>query len=445
MPETSARLGLPFIQPSQAQKHVPLNEALQRLDAVVQLSVVSFDAETPPAVPQTGDVHAVGANPIGDWAGHAHSLAIREETAWRFVAPGHGWRAWGQAEGALRVWDGSAWQPALDLQNIDSIGVGTTSDAANPLAVAGPATLLTHDGAGHQLKLNKAAANDTASLLYQSDWSGHAELGLTGDNNLHVKVSDDGNSWTEALVINGATGEISGAAVQADMMDTTAGRVLKTGNKSGPFDLGSSRTSVAEGSLNDLQNGGVTRFMAWNTGVTEVPWNYGVGLQIMAWETTGNQLAFRRGASPAMAFRGTVNSTPAFSDWLEVYHTGNAVGSVSATPGVGDALMERGSNANGTYMRLTDGTQICWHSLTLDAPSTAAGAGYEGATETAWTFPAAFAAGGRPVVHGAQNSDSRLLISATTASHSSATLRALRFTSSGVAPVVQVAAIGQWK
>lgn len=41
MSETPANLDLPYILPSQAQKHVTHNEALQRLDAVTQLTVTA--------------------------------------------------------------------------------------------------------------------------------------------------------------------------------------------------------------------------------------------------------------------------------------------------------------------------------------------------------------------------------------------------------------------
>ena len=44
MPDTTPNLALPFILPSQAQKHVTHNEALQQLDAVVQLAVTCFCA-----------------------------------------------------------------------------------------------------------------------------------------------------------------------------------------------------------------------------------------------------------------------------------------------------------------------------------------------------------------------------------------------------------------
>lgn len=65
-----------------------------------------------------------------------------------------------------------------DFQNIDGFGIATSWDATNRLAVASPASLFTHQGAGHQLKIDKAASTDTASLLYQDNGSGRAEIGL---------------------------------------------------------------------------------------------------------------------------------------------------------------------------------------------------------------------------------------------------------------------------
>ena len=73
--------------------------------------------------------------------------------------------------------------------------------------------LLNNVGNGVQLKLNKNAATDTASILYQDAFSGRAEIGLTGDDNFHFKVSADGATWFDALGINAATGA---AAVLAD-------------------------------------------------------------------------------------------------------------------------------------------------------------------------------------------------------------------------------------
>ena len=41
MSETSARLSLPYLMPSQAQKHVTHNEAVRQLDILVQANVQS--------------------------------------------------------------------------------------------------------------------------------------------------------------------------------------------------------------------------------------------------------------------------------------------------------------------------------------------------------------------------------------------------------------------
>lgn len=57
--------------------------------------------------------------------------------------------------------------------------------------------------------LNKSASNQTVSQLYQSNWSGRAETGLTGDDNFHVKVSPDGNAWHDAILIDRTTGRVS--------------------------------------------------------------------------------------------------------------------------------------------------------------------------------------------------------------------------------------------
>ena len=102
------------------------------------------------------------------------------------------------------------------MQNLTQLGIGATADATNRLSLNSPASLFNHAGNGHQIKLNKNAAADTASLLYQTNFSGRAEIGTTGDDGLHIKVSANGSTWTEALFIEAATG------------DTTVPRPLKT-------------------------------------------------------------------------------------------------------------------------------------------------------------------------------------------------------------------------
>ena len=113
---------------------------------------------------------------------------VRDEDA-VIVSAASGWRALGGVTA---------------LQNATAVGVGGTADANNPLLVKGPGALFTADTGGFQVKVNKAAAGQTASVLFQDAYGGRAEIGLTGDDLLHFKVSPDGSTWTEAFVVDGS-------------------------------------------------------------------------------------------------------------------------------------------------------------------------------------------------------------------------------------------------
>ncbi|WP_298499076.1 DUF2793 domain-containing protein [uncultured Maritimibacter sp.] len=271
MSQSTPRLGLPFIQSAQAQKHVTHNEALRALDAIVQLAITEFGRTAPPSSPTEGEIYGIGTGAAGDWSGRDGQIAMRFDSGWDYLTPRAGWIAVEAGTGALHIHDGTDWTPqSVDFDNLAGVGINATADGTNRLAVSSPATLLTHEGAGHQVKVNKASSTDTASLLFQSNWSGRAEMGLAGNDAFSIKVSADGASWDEVLA-----------------------------------------------------------------------------------------------ASPGTS----------------VITTANMVGTVSASPGVGDAVIETGSGANGSYTKLADGTLIC------------AVAGFPTASGAAatWTLPASFA------------------------------------------------------
>lgn len=209
MPQSSPTLALPYLQASQAQKHVTHNEALRILDAAVQLSVLAADLTQPPAAPNEGDCYIPAPGPTDAWAGHGGDIAVFVEGGWQFVQPSQGWRADVIPTGQTLRFDGSIWTPpALPaLQNLPELGVNTTANTINRLAVASGATLLTHAMDDHQLKINKATDTDTASLLFQTGFSGRTELGTTGSDDFTIKVSADGNSFDTALQVEAATGQ----------------------------------------------------------------------------------------------------------------------------------------------------------------------------------------------------------------------------------------------
>jgi Protein of unknown function (DUF2793) len=199
---------LPYLIAAQAQKHVTHNEALRALDCLVQLAVLDRDLTAPPTLPVDGGRYIVAAAATADWAGQTSKIAAFQDGAWAFFAPREGWLVWIADEDKLVVWDGLAWISAVAgaVNPVALVGVNATADAANRLAVASANSLFNHDGTDHRIKINKAAAANTASVLFQRGFSGRAECGLTGDDNFHLKVSPDSTTWRDALVLVAATG-----------------------------------------------------------------------------------------------------------------------------------------------------------------------------------------------------------------------------------------------
>ncbi|MCC5955671.1 MAG: DUF2793 domain-containing protein [Natronohydrobacter sp.] len=367
MPDSSARLSLPFLLPAQAQKHVTHNEALERLDLLVQLTVEGFGATTPPALPEDGRVWALGPAPTGDWDGQGARLAARVTGGWVFLSPQPGWLA---AQGSdLRIWDGADWvipdQPVLET--LPGLGINTGFDLINRLAVASDATLLTHDGQGHQLKINKATASATASLLFQTGWAGRAEMGTTGSDTFEIKVSADGAVWHTALSAAPATGRASfpggatvsgsltGTAVTQSATDTTAGRLTKIG------DFGIGGNAVLLGSGADLNTLTATGFYCWTN--SNPPANapqsaFGQLLHMQRSEASRSQLVLQSAGNQRVWVRGFTGG--AWGVWHEIFHSNSILGTVSQSAGVPTgAILQRGSNANGEFIRFADGTQIC--------------------------------------------------------------------------------------
>ncbi|MFT6490484.1 MAG: hypothetical protein ACJAXQ_001266 [Parvibaculaceae bacterium] len=110
----SHHLSLPYVQASQAQKHVTVNEALQKLDALVQLSALSQTLSVPPVSPAEGARYIVAPAATGGWLGWEGSLAHWEEGAWMKYTPANGWQCWVEDEASLVTYIGGAWREGGD-------------------------------------------------------------------------------------------------------------------------------------------------------------------------------------------------------------------------------------------------------------------------------------------------------------------------------------------
>lgn len=111
--DVSPRLGLPYVVAAQAQKHIPINESLARLDGLVQLAVENRAVATQPASPIAGGVWILPTAATGSaWAGQPAGTLMRFEAgAWEPLVPAEGVLAWVKDENQMVVYDGAAWTP----------------------------------------------------------------------------------------------------------------------------------------------------------------------------------------------------------------------------------------------------------------------------------------------------------------------------------------------
>ena len=328
MADETFNLELPHILAAQAQKHVTHNEALRRLDGLVQL-IVQTESSTPPGSPAEGRCFAVGASPSGAWSGKAGKIALFEDGGWTFMTPRTGWIGWFVDADRQKIWSGSAWADLIGESTIPKLGISAAADTTNRLTVSSPATLFSHAGAGHQLKLNKNAAGDTLSLLYQTNWSGRAEMGLAGSDDFEIKVSADGSSWATALKTTA-----SGAVL-------TPGRPLVRATYGETNLTPANDTRTGFGTMN-LSQGGFALGATVTSGVgsrlvVPVTGFYMIALTVSSVAAATYSVAVQQnGSTDLLTIRDSDSGSASYSqsattlayltsgDWIALHHTGTA-------------------------------------------------------------------------------------------------------------------------
>ncbi|MEO1292828.1 MAG: DUF2793 domain-containing protein [Pseudomonadota bacterium] len=129
---TTPHLDLPLVAAAQAQKHVTVNEALQLVDLVAQLSVLSATLADPPSEPTEGDRYLLPASATGAWAGQGGKIAAWCD-GWLFLTPQIGWTAFVQDAGETRRFESGAWQlqPGGDTLAKTSSGASVRAQIAS--------------------------------------------------------------------------------------------------------------------------------------------------------------------------------------------------------------------------------------------------------------------------------------------------------------------------
>lgn len=113
MSDLSPNLNLPYLAAGQAQKHVTVNESIQRLDALAQLVAVSATNAAQPGSPADGQRYILPPGKTGThWGAMTDfALAYYRDGAWEEVPPRQGWLAYVIDTDSVVCFDGAAWAP----------------------------------------------------------------------------------------------------------------------------------------------------------------------------------------------------------------------------------------------------------------------------------------------------------------------------------------------
>jgi hypothetical protein len=134
---TTSHLGVTLLEQAQAQKEVTVNEALTRIDAILNTGAVSQAVSTPPGSPAAGAIYIIGALPTGSWSGKARQLAYFDQI-WRFVVPNEGMSMWVNDEDLLYSYDGTDWvvPSGSGTGTVTSVSVTTANGVSGSVATA---------------------------------------------------------------------------------------------------------------------------------------------------------------------------------------------------------------------------------------------------------------------------------------------------------------------
>ncbi len=94
---------------SQAQKEVTINEALFRVESVLNAGAISKSIATPPEKPVAGAVYIIPDNPAWPWTGKTGQIAYYDKI-WRYIVPNRGLLLWVDDEKAHYVYANDGWQ-----------------------------------------------------------------------------------------------------------------------------------------------------------------------------------------------------------------------------------------------------------------------------------------------------------------------------------------------
>lgn len=300
--------------------------------------------------------------------------------------------AGGTAHASVVAGGAAGFMTGSDKTKLDGVAAGATANTSTTSLSEGTNLYFTEARVRASLLTGLSVATNAAIAVTDS------VLSALGKLQAQLTAHFGSGGTAHAAATTGAAGFMSAAdKTKLDGLNTTAAPAIS----SGTLALAAVTADTVQVSLN--QNITAITLPAGAAGVRKdllirFTQDATGGRTVAGW--TG--VTWESGSTPAIASAANASTMIVLSNldnggWYgfvdQGYRPDNILGTVSQAAGVpAGAIIERGSNANGEYVRFADGTQVCFASKS-DASAAISNA-YLGGFRSAglsWTFPAAFA------------------------------------------------------
>lgn len=205
---------IPFVPENTIDPAAGLNESINVIDALLQLSVVSVGTNVPPGTPAVGSRYIVGVSPTGAWAGRANQVARWLDGAWQFFTARY---ALNLTDGAMWVRQSSGWLP-LEGGGVETVA-GVSPDGSGNVPTASLVAALGVDDKVDKVAGKGLSANDFTDAE-RSKLDGIAAGATANATDAHL-LNRANHTGTQAIsTVTGLQNELDG--INAAMGDVAA-------------------------------------------------------------------------------------------------------------------------------------------------------------------------------------------------------------------------------
>jgi hypothetical protein len=204
--DQTPRLGLSMMLASQADKHVTLNMALEKLDALIGVQAITRALTQPIAAAEAGDIFLLSNSGQGVWSGYPKgTLAYYSEAGWTCVGAPNGTLLFVLDEGITLLKKEGDWVPLGSQLGSIAIGMAPAPDA--PMTVAGPGMKLVAketgpDAGSVSARLSRTTQTGQSTIIHETLGAARFKAGLIGSNAYKIQACDANSVWNDAVSIS---------------------------------------------------------------------------------------------------------------------------------------------------------------------------------------------------------------------------------------------------